>query len=120
MAVGSAEGRVEGATRSAVDRRPCWQKIRPLLQKWAETSEGWNAPKGRPGRAERGFMDSAQRKALSRHSSLACRSQGTIAPIFAVILFVALAARSVAQLATSATSTSSKPEPALALDPLRT
>ena len=63
-------------------------------------------------------MDSAQRKALSRHSSLACRSQGTIAPIFAVILFVALAARSGAQLATSATSTPPKPESVPALDPL--
>ena len=64
-------------------------------------------------------MDSTQRKTLSSHSGLAGRSRATIARILAVILFVALAARLGAQLATSPTSTSSKPEPALALDPLR-
>ena len=63
-------------------------------------------------------MDST--KTLSSHSGLAGRSQATIALIFAVILFVALAAHSGAQLATSATSTSPKPEPVPALDPLAT
>jgi MscS family membrane protein len=63
-------------------------------------------------------MDSAQRKALSRHSGLASRSKATTALIFAVILFVALAAHAGAQLATSAASTSPKPESAPALDPL--
>jgi hypothetical protein len=65
------------------------------------------------------FMDSTHRGALSRLSGLAGRSQATIAGILAVILFVALPARSGAQLATSPANTSSKPEPSPALDPLR-
>jgi MscS family membrane protein len=104
---GSTEGRIEGL----------WQKIQPAPE-MAETSRSVEGPEGRPRRAGRHFMDSAQRKALSRHSGLAGRSQATIAPIFAVILFVALATRSEAQLATSATSASPKPESVPALDPL--